>query len=166
MINISVISRRYEVRRLGDADAEIILSLYKENPQFYKYCEEEPTMEQVFDDLHIAPPDIDFSDKYFIGFFDGEALIAVMDLIDGYPIESTAYIGLFMMKKNYQGKQIGTAIIRETEEYLKRAGIKAIRLAINRGNPQATHFWKKNGFEIIKEVDRNGYPMLVAEKTI
>ena len=166
MIDISLISRRYEVRRLCDEDAEIILSLYRENPQFYEYCAERPTMAQVHDDMYIAPPDKDLKDKYFIGFFDSETLIAVMDLIDGYPTDDTAYIGLFMMKKDYQGKQIGSAIIRDTEAYLKTAGISAIRLAINRGNPQSTHFWKKNGFEIIKEADRNGFKMLVAEKRI
>jgi hypothetical protein len=28
------------------------------------------------------------------------------------------------------------------------------------------HFWKKNGFIVIKEVDRNGWTALVAEKQL
>ena len=50
--------------------------------------------------------------------------------------------------------------------YLRTIGKKAIRLAIDKGNPQSTHFWQKNGFEIIAEVDVDGWPKLVAEKVL
>ncbi len=32
-------------------------------------------------------------DKYYIGYFENGCLIAVMDLIDGYPNAGTAFIG-------------------------------------------------------------------------
>ena len=66
----------------------------------------------------------------------------------------------------YQGNQIGTAIISEVIDYLRSIGKKAVRLAIDKGNPQSTHFWKKNGFEIISEADVNGWTKLVAEKQL
>ena len=89
-----------------------------------------------------------------------------MDLIDGYPEPEIAFIGFFMMNKDLQGRGVGTAIIRETAAYLKATGKTTIRLAIDKGNPQSTHFWKKNGFIVIKEVDRNGWTALVAEKQL
>ena len=89
-----------------------------------------------------------------------------MDLIDGYPEPEIAFIGFFMMNKDLQGQGIGTAIIRETEAYLKATGKTSIRLAIDKGNPQSTYFWKKNGFSVIKEVDRNGWTALVSEKLL
>ena len=33
----------------------------------------------------------------------------------------------------------------------KSIGKTAVRLEIDQGNPQSTHFWKKNGFMIITE---------------
>jgi hypothetical protein len=45
-------------------------------------------------------------------------------------------------------------------------GKTAIRLAINKDNPQSNHFWKKNGFNVIKEVNRNGELILIAEKKL
>jgi len=42
----------------------------------------------------------------------------------------------------------------------------AVRLSIDKGNPQSMHFWKKNGFNVIKEVDVNGWTKLVAEKSL
>ena len=166
MIEISKISSSYDIRRLGDTDSDSILEFCRKNTQYYEYCEAEPTKEQVLNDLHITPPGIALSDKYYIGFYRNETLIAVMDLIDGYPEPEVAYIGFFMMNKDVQGKGIGTEIIRETSAYLKTAGKTAVRLAIDKGNPQSTHFWKKNGFIVIKEVDRNGWTALVAEKQL
>ena len=165
-MEIFKISSSYDVRRLDDSDADSILSLCLQNTQFYEYCEAEPTREQVLNDLHITPPGTSLPDKYYIGFYQKETLIAVMDLIDGYPEPEIAFIGFFMMNKDLQGQGDGTAIIRETAAYLKRTGKTTIRLAIDKGNPQSTHFGKKNGFIVIKEVDRNGWTALVAEKKL
>ena len=166
MIDISKLSSSYDIRRMDDSDVDSILSFCRKNTQFYEYCEAEPTREQVLGDLHITPPGIGLSDKYYIGFYRKETLIAVMDLIDGYPEPDAAYIGFFMMKKYRQGQQIGSAIIRETAAYLKSIGKTAIRLGIDKDNPQSTHFWKKNGFHVISEVERDGWTALVAEKAL
>ena len=61
---------------------------------------------------------------------------------------------------------MGTSIIDEVTEYLRSKGKTAVRLAIDKGNPQSTHFWKKNGFEILSEVDKEGWTKLVAEKSL
>ena len=166
MIDISQLSGRYAVRGMTDSDADAILDFCLQNDQYYRYCGKQPTRELVLNDLHIAPPGIGPSDKYYIGFYREQALVAVMDLIDGFPEPDIAYIGFFMMNKALQGRQIGSAIIEETASHLKAAGKTAIRLAIDKGNPQSTHFWKKKGFAVIKEVDRDGWTVLVAERTL
>ncbi|MGN1344920.1 MAG: GNAT family N-acetyltransferase [Traorella sp.] len=61
-------------------------------------------------------------------------------MADGYPNLEVAYIGFFMMNVEYQGKKIGTSIIHEIAEYLKTIGKTLIRLGIDLGNPQSTHF--------------------------
>ena len=166
MINVLELSKKYKVRIMGDSDAESILNICSGNAQFYRYCEAKPTIEQVINDLHVAPPNISMSDKYYVGFYENNTLVSVMDLIDGYPDPDIAYIGFFMMDPTYQGKQIGTAIISEVTGYLRSIGKTAVRLAIDKGNPQSTHFWKKNGFKIISEVDVNGWTKLVAERSL
>ncbi|MCR4632943.1 MAG: GNAT family N-acetyltransferase [Erysipelotrichaceae bacterium] len=166
MINIAKLSKTYVVRKMEDADAESILHLCLGNAQFYRYCAAKPTMEQVLNDLHITPPEIPMSDKYYVGFYEDKTLAAVMDLIDGYPDADIAFIGFFMMDHRYQGKQIGSAIIDEVSDYLRSIGKRAVRLGIDEGNPQSTHFWKKNGFAVIAEKDVNGWTKLVAEKIL
>ena len=166
MIDVKMLSTRYDVRPLAEGDLSDILRLCRGNEQFYRYCEARPTEEELLSDLRVTPPGIDRSRKYYVGFFQEGALAAVMDLIDGYPREDIAYIGFFMLDKARQGRQEGSAIVREAAACLRAAGKAAIRLAIDRGNPQSTHFWTKNGFRVIAEAEVNGWPKLVAEKAL
>ena len=166
MIDVSALSRQYVVRRLHDTDADSVLDLCAENTQFYRYCEASPSREQVLNDLHILPPGVEPSAKYYVGFYREGVLAAVMDLIDGYPKPDIAFIGFFMMRKALQGRELGSVIIGETAAYLKTLGKTAIQLGIDRENPQSTHFWKKNGFRVTREVVRGGWTVLVAEKTL
>jgi RimJ/RimL family protein N-acetyltransferase len=166
MIDITRLSSRYKIRTLTDSDVDVILDLCQHNTLFYEYTEARPAIEEIRNDMRITPPGITLSDKYFFGFFEGQELVAVMDLIDGYPKPESAYIGFFMMNQEYQGQQIGSAIIGDTAGYLRKIGKTAIRLAIDKGNPQSAHFWKKNGFKVILEVDVNGWTKLVAEKSL
>lgn len=166
MIDIKKLSDRYDVRRMDDSDADDILFLCMGNPMYYKYCEAEPSREQVMEDLHVTPPGMGMDDKYYLGFFSDGKLIAVLDLIDGYPAPDIGYIGFFMMDAAFQGQQTGSSIIQDVCAYLKQSGKTSVHLAIAEDNPQANHFWKKNGFVILKTVERNGWKIHVAERKL
>ena len=92
--------------------------------------------------------------------------MAVLDLIDGYPKPEIAFLGFFMMNRAFQGRGLGSALIGELAAALWDTGKTAIRLGIDKGNPQSTHFWKKNGFAVIREVARPGGTVLLAEKVL
>lgn len=166
MIEISKLNSQYMMRSLDTSDVDDIVELCRQNDVFYKYTEARPTKENILHDMNATPPEIEPADKYYFGFYEGADLIAIMDLIDGYPERDIAYIGFFMMDVKHQGKQIGSSIISEVIDYLRTIGKTAVRLAIDKGNPQSTHFWAKNGFEVIKEADVNGWTKLVAEKSL
>ena len=74
-----------------------------------------------------------------------------MDLIRDYPDPGTAYIGLFMVDTDFQGRGVGSGIIEECAGALKKMEYKKLRLAVDRGNPQSSHFWRKNGFAVTHE---------------
>ena len=166
MIDIARLSSQYEVRALGEADAEEILRLCQANTLFYDYCEARPTREQVLNDLRVTPPGKDRSDKYYLGFYRDGTLVAVLDLIDGYPEPEIAFLGFFMMNAAFQGRGLGSAIITELAAALKGMGKTAVRLGIDKGNPQSTHFWKKNGFSVLREVPQDGWTILLARKQL
>lgn len=68
----------------------------------------QPTLENTEEDLIVFPPGKQKQDKFFVGFWEKEKLIAVLDLIAAYPNAHTAFIGLFMVAKEEQGKQTGS----------------------------------------------------------
>ena len=166
MLDITKLSSRYAVRFMGASDADGILDFCLQNTQYYQYCGKQPSRELVLNDLRITPPGIEMSSKFYVGFYDNTVLVAIMDLIKGYPSGDCGYIGFFMVNKQLQGKQIGTGIVQEVCQYLKEIGITSVRLGIDKENPQSNHFWKKNGFHVIKAVEQDGETILVAEKTL
>lgn len=168
IIDITKLTLKYSVRRLTEADAEIIYDLCIGNTQFYKYSWNITplTIELIKEDLKATPPGKSLSDKYYVGFFDGEKLVAILDLIDGYPEDDVAFIGFFMLAKEYQGKGLGSALVTELFGYLKSIGFKRVRLGIDKENPQSNHFWKKNGFSVLREMAKEDNILLLAERNL
>ena len=125
------------------------------------------TEDSVRDDMVELPKNTDLSQKYYIGFYDDEKLIAVMDFVDGYPQEDIVFIGFFITKKAIQKQGNGMKIITEVCEYLAELEFHSVRLAWVKGNPQAERFWIKNCFVPIKETSSNSAPcVILAEKTL
>ena len=145
-IEIQRLSNQYIVRELSKNDVEAIYELCVRNEQFYRYHPPFVTRESILGDLKDLPPGKTLEDKLFVGFYDNDILIAVMDLILGFPNKETAFIGLFMMNMAYQGRGIGSNIINECLAGLSMHHFKKVRLAIDKGNPQSEHFWSKNMF--------------------
>ena len=165
--NVQKLSKRYDVRRLTEADVDKIYVLSVENFMYYQYCPPFVTRESIFHDMKALPPRTTCDDKYYIGYFEEDKLMAVMDLILGYPNEETAFIGLFMMEKGSQGKGIGSAIVEECFEFLDSIGYRFIRLGFAKGNPQSEAFWVKNGFvRTGVEADNGDYIVVVMERKI
>lgn len=157
----------YAVRPLGQGDVEAILRLYSGNPQFFEAMSSPATRESVLGDLTAPPPGKTSEDKHFLGFYDGETLIAVMDWVDGYPDRQTAFIGLFMVEAAFQGRGVGSVIVRDGLEKMARAGFKRVRLGYVETNGQSEAFWRKNGFAPTGErVEREKYTIVVAQRNL
>ena len=86
------------------------------------------------------PDNVDFKDKYYVGYFKNEKLIAVLDLIDGYPKKDIVFIGFLMIDISIQKSGIGSAIVNELIDYLTIHKYKEVRLGWINGNLQAEHF--------------------------
>lgn len=144
-------SQKYAVRPLTAGDVDKILALCAENEQFYRYHPPLATRESILADMTALPPGTGAENKHYLGFFDGDALIAVLDLIERYPQQNTAYIGFFMTKKERQGCGLGTSLIGKLFDELRKEKFCRVSLAIDRGNPQSKAFWEKNGFALTGE---------------
>lgn len=151
-MEVTSLSTKYKVRKLDSKDVDIIYELCSKNQLFYQYHPPFVSKASILEDMSALPPNKEAKDKLYIGFFEGEVLIAMMDLILAYPDEKTAYIGLFMTNVNYQGRNVGSSIIEECLSYLKASGYQQCKLAVDQGNPQSAAFWTKNKFVMTGEV--------------
>lgn len=145
VIEFHNLSSRFQVRKLTETDLEQVLVLYQTNPLYFEHFPPLPSLESLANDLVDCPPGKSLSDKYFLGFWEQNRLVAVLDLIDGYPTAEVAYIGLFMVDRAYQGTSLGSALIGEVLAGLP-VGLKRVRLGYVSSNPQAKAFWLKNAF--------------------
>ena len=150
-VDINSLSKKYSVRKLNQADVEIIYNLSCGNHIFYLHHPPFVTEESILEDMSALPPEKTSEDKYYIGFFDSNTLVAIMDLIVDYPTEKVAFIGLFMTDVKYQNKGVGSSIISEITAYLRTLNFEKVRLGVDKGNPQSYAFWLKNKFAVIAE---------------
>lgn len=69
------------------------------------------------------------------------------------PIEDGVYmlIAVYLMKE-FRGKGLAQELIKTVEEDLKNKGIKQLDLMVNKEQVEAVNFYKKLGYEVIKEV--------------
>ena len=167
MLNLSQLSTRYRIKKMGEEDVSIILNLERGNILYFEYCPPEPSLETVLNDLKTLPDGKSFNDKFYIGFFNSDSLVAIMDFIVSFPQEDTIFIGLFMMDIKESGKGKGSTIINEVLTEFKRERYKKVRLAYMKGNQQSRRFWKKCGFtDIGIEKENNHGISVVLEKIL
>lgn len=172
-MNVQCLSTIYKIRILDERDVDILYDCCAKNALYYKYHPPFATKADILEDIRALPPGKTSEDKFFIGYFQDERLIAFMDLILGYPAKETALIGLFMVHADWQRKGVGSTIVRECKTALHRLGYARIRLGTDRGNPQSNAFWAKNGFAQTSETDRYiiresamGIPQCPATQTV
>ena len=164
---INKLSKNYIVKLLYNKDVAAVYNLCSKNTLYYDFCPPFVTPESIEADMVALPPGKTANDKYYLGYYDKAKLIAVMDLILGYPDEDTAYIGFFMTDVSMQGKGVGSAIINELSRFMRSQGYSKIQLGWVKGNPQAEHFWHKNGFiETGKMYEMDDYTVVEARKNI
>ena len=71
------------VRKLQpvNADIEKIYAMASQNTLFYQYHPPFVTWQSILNDMSALPPGKTMADKFYIGFFNGAALAAVVDMI-------------------------------------------------------------------------------------
>ena len=161
------ISTQYQVRRITEEDLPELLSLAQGNPTYYEHMHERPELETLREDLTKLPPRTTSEDKYFLGYFRDGRLWGALDLILHFPNPETAFVGLFILRKDLQGRGVGTALVSELMDLLKDQGFRSVRLGRVKGNPESEAFWVKNQFTPTGiETDGGGYIIVIMQREL
>ena len=164
---VDMLSGAYAVRELMPADVPQMLRVARSNPLFYQYMQPDPTAENLAADLTALPPRRTLADKHFFGWFEGERLVAMMDLIWRHPKPDMAFIGWFILEGSLQGKGLGRRLVSDVLAMLKSQGVTEVRLGRIEGNPQSEHFWHVCGFaENGLGYDTDNYHVVIMAKKL
>lgn len=166
MIELEKISNNFKVKKLNENDINSIYDLCNKNVCYYQVCPPFVTRNSIKNDLCALPPNKQLNDKYYIGFYKEDKLIAIMDLIVNYPKNNTCYIGLFMIDIEKQNSGIGSKIINELFYYLYNNGFQSVELGYVEQNMQAKRFWLKHGFEIIGSHQQELFNVICMRKVL
>lgn len=147
-LDIESLSSEYTVKKITEADISDVYNLCRENRRYYRYANEKPSRKELTGVITELPAGKTQTDKYFVGFYDKDSnLIAIMDIITGYPEADDAYIGWFMVDAALQGQGIGSQIFADARASLKAQNFDYIQLAVLENNVEAMKFWTDLGFE-------------------
>lgn len=134
------LSSAYLVRKLTDKDAPKAARLQKKS------------VRQVRTELYKVPENALLDQKFYIGYFDGESLAAVLDLVLDFPKRGTARL------ITLEGNQ-AASLLPELEKELARAGYAHIEIESKKADP-----WQDHGYTILKE--ENGTIVLGKEQEL
>ena len=135
------LSSVYKVRKIEQEDLEVVYELCKGNPIYYDFMKEDVARAHIAHDLTALPPGSLLENKCYVGYYEGEVLIAVLEMIGAYADEETVFIRFFMMDAVQQGKGIGSTIVEAVIAYVKAQGYRNIVLSYVEGNEQSRCFW-------------------------
>lgn len=162
----------YNINKITDKEYEDLYMLEQTNTYYFSCEQDHPvTYEEAIAGISALPPNTKYEQKFYIGFYKNGQLEAIMDYIEGYPILDTVFIGLFMIDGNKSRKGIGSKIISNYIEVLRKNQVKNIKLGCIAENIQSFPFWKSMGFKevdrvVTKEDGRKDWNLIVMQKEV
>ena len=161
VLDIQSLGTDFDVRRLTEADITDVFLLAKTNRRFYRSLHIRPSASRLTEIISNIPEGTGAEDKFFVGFFDDEGeLVAVLDLICGYPERTDAFIGWFMVEASLQGRGIGSSIFADVRASLAAQGYQRLTLKCPRDSEAAQAFWTAQGFTAGAESHNGEYPVI------
>ncbi len=154
--DIQILSTEYDVRRISEEDIGDVYKLCKSNEKYYEYLGAVPSAESLTEVISSIPESATAENKYFVGFYEKEKLIAVLDLIAGYPESDDAFIGWFMVDGDMQRQGIGSRIFADVRAAMKGQGFDYMSLDCAEVHKESLAFWKAQGFKQTGEKKDNG----------
>ncbi len=155
--DISMLSSEFETRKITEADIRDVYVLCRENRKYYRYMHVQPTLRNLTDVISEVPNGTLPKDKHFVGFYNKDNhLVALLDLITGYPEKDDALIGWFMVDARMQGEGIGSQLFADIRAAMKGQGYDYLSLGIIKENTEAESFWLKQGFTFTGEEITDG----------
>ena len=170
-LDIQSLGTSYNVRRIAEEDISDVVSLARTNGRYYRSLGIRPSrsrLTEIVSDISRGSIGGEDTTSYFVGFYDDEDdLVAVLDLICGYPEADDAFIGWFMVDAELQGQGIGSSIFADVRASMKAQGYDHLELKCPKASESAITFWENQGFTPTGQEESTGdYDVIAMARAI
>ncbi|MBN2900083.1 MAG: GNAT family N-acetyltransferase [Clostridia bacterium] len=143
---IPVGDKEYLFKEIDRSYSEGVLKLFQASSTFFELVggEVPADTEEFFSEL---PPGKDYDEKHLIGVFDGEEMVAVIDIVEDYPRDKEWIIGLLVVHPDYRRQGLGSKIDEVLGKIVKENRGKSLRVGIQVQNEDGLKFWYNCGYE-------------------
>lgn len=144
-----------EVVRLDEADFSALSRLCLRSTTFFELIDGRPATEATAAEI-LGPlaPEYAHGTKHVFGLKLSRELIAVAELLQGYPHATDWYIGLLLIDPSCRRQGLGARFCAGMLTWIRQLGGSAVRLVVQEQNADARMFWERQGFEIESERER------------
>ena len=144
----------YKVKPITPQLFPQVYTVYASNQDFFTLTQgKHTTLEKSTHDITALPPGCTQAQKIYIGLWQAEKPVAVVDIIQGFPDAYCFWIGLLLIHGQYQGQKIGSQIVDAILCAARMAGYKTAQLGVVDGNIKGIAFWAKHGFLVARQKD-------------
>ena len=166
--DIGSLGTSYSVRRIAEPDIADVVSLARTNFRYYRQLGIRPSRSRLTEIVSDISKGVEGAQSHFVGFYDGEGdLVAVLDLICGYPEPDDAYIGWFMVDADLQGRGVGSGIFADVRAAMRAQGYDRLELKCPEPSESARAFWEAQGFVATGDVEHGErYDVVVMARDI
>lgn len=105
-----------------------------------------PDGSQTEDFFTGAPAGIDPTTKLHLGYDLDSQLVAMAEILFGFPNPDDAYLGLLLIDPAHRGKRLGQQMLDQVCTAAKAKGATRILIAVLEENTKGHRFWSKMGF--------------------
>ena len=146
----------YTFRVVGPDDEAQLQELLESDSDFFKTANDKPPgpgeAKSLLNDLPEAKGN---NDKFVYAVFDHSGtLVAVFDLVRGYPDDKTWFLGFLFVVPNKRNMGLGSHLLEAICTHVKQGGGAAIRLGVVRENFRARALYGRTGFLFLYERER------------
>ena len=138
-------------RALGPDDVDALQALLETVPDYAeRITGYPPGPSDGLSALITVPDGFDPVGKHGLGLWDGDVLVAFADVLVGYPVPSTAFVGLLVVRRDRQGTGAGRVLHERLVAFVHEVSagrVERLRLGIVATNAAvAEPFWRALGY--------------------
>ena len=163
---LGALSTAFDVREVSGSAVTDVLLLARSNRRYWRNFGERPSASALTAIVEDVPEGA--TGKHFVGFYgEDDELVAVMDLVTGYPDAHCALIRWFMVAAAWQRQGVGSGIFADVRAALAAQGFTHLELRVPERAEETLAFWAEQGFVATGERDEGGrFPVVTLARDI